>query len=117
MARKKLVSEEMREKTAKLKRLISLIIFLVMLLVIIAYGLGINDYLHPTPKSDPEVSSWGVSKEEPQGNDYEWEIPEDTEEITTKEEITTEELSEENSETSEELSEESLEKQISSEEN
>ncbi len=55
-------NRELRENTKKLKKLVALVIFLIMLLIIIFYAVGLDKYVHPTPKAAPQVSAWGESE-------------------------------------------------------
>lgn len=64
MARKKIASEINKEQSRKLKKLITLIIFVGMLAIMACYGLGLDSYLHPKPQKNPEVSAWGQNAEE-----------------------------------------------------
>lgn len=81
MARKKIISEEVREKSQKLKKLITIIIFIVMLAIMACYALGLDNYLHPKPKDDPEVSAWGTNAETQEDDDtFDWESAKENEE-------------------------------------
>ena len=80
MARKKIISEEVREKSQKLKKLITIIIFIVMLAIMACYALGLDNYLHPKPKDDPEVSAWGTNVETQEDDDtFDWESAKENE--------------------------------------
>lgn len=56
-------SQTIKENAKKLKKLTALIIFVIMLLFILCYAIGLDKYLNPTPKADPQVSSWGQSED------------------------------------------------------